>query len=82
MALPEINAFICQKNWCRFHCRANPGCLGTLGHFQERFVRVIETGQTQDSTKRELAEARKGVSGAVFWKQLQIYLFRLHHMPW
>ena len=41
-------------------CRANPGSLGHLSRFREKFVWVIEKGQKQGSTKRELAEARKG----------------------
>ncbi|KAK3092117.1 hypothetical protein FSP39_025371, partial [Pinctada imbricata] len=36
-----------------------PGCLGSLATFKEEYVIPIEHGQKNDSTKRELAEARK-----------------------
>ncbi|KAI8773176.1 DNA excision repair protein ERCC-6 2, partial [Biomphalaria glabrata] len=38
---------------------AQPGVLGTLPQFENDFIDVIELGQRQDATKRELAQARK-----------------------
>lgn len=45
--------------FCGF--RAIPGCLGSLGHFKNRFSDPIERGQKHSATKRELAEGRKAV---------------------
>ena len=41
--------------------RANPGSLGSINQFIEEYEKVIEKGQKQDATKRELAHARKGI---------------------
>lgn len=43
--------------FCGF--RANPGCLGSLGSFKNRFSEPIEQGQKHSATKRALAEGRK-----------------------
>lgn len=49
--------FIACVLLCGF--RANPGCLGSLGSFVNRFSEPIEQGQKHSATKRELAEGRK-----------------------
>ncbi|XP_019633398.1 PREDICTED: DNA excision repair protein ERCC-6-like 2 [Branchiostoma belcheri] len=43
----------CVLNW------ANPGCLGDDKDFRAKFVQPIEEGQKMNSTKRQLAEARR-----------------------
>ncbi|XP_078575534.1 uncharacterized protein LOC144861483 isoform X2 [Branchiostoma floridae x Branchiostoma japonicum] len=43
----------CVLNW------ANPGCLGDDKDFRVKFVKPIEEGQKMNSTKRQLAEARR-----------------------
>ncbi|XP_066299011.1 DNA excision repair protein ERCC-6-like 2 [Branchiostoma lanceolatum] len=43
----------CVLNW------ANPGCLGDDKDFRVKFMKPIEEGQKMNSTKRQLAEARR-----------------------
>lgn len=43
--------------FCGF--RANPGCLGSLGRFKNKFSDPIEQGQKHSATKRVLAEGRR-----------------------
>lgn len=45
--------------------RANPGCLGNLGHFKNNFSDPIEKGQRHSATKRALATGRKTVRALV-----------------
>ncbi|XP_057299784.1 DNA excision repair protein ERCC-6-like 2 isoform X1 [Hydractinia symbiolongicarpus] len=49
----SLKEFWCLLDW------ANPGCLGTLDEFDEKFARTINLGQRFNATKRELATARK-----------------------
>lgn len=45
--------------------RAIPGCLGSLGHFKNKFSDPIEQGQRHSATKRALATGRKTVRALV-----------------
>ncbi|XP_046727466.1 DNA excision repair protein ERCC-6-like 2 isoform X2 [Silurus meridionalis] len=49
-----------EELWCVMDW-ANPGCLGSLGSFKNRFSEPIEQGQKHSATKRALAEGRKAV---------------------
>ncbi|XP_071339504.1 DNA excision repair protein ERCC-6-like 2 isoform X2 [Trachinotus anak] len=44
---------------------AAPGCLGSLGHFKNKFSDPIEQGQRQSASKRALATGRKTVKTLV-----------------
>lgn len=45
--------------------RAVPGCLGSLGHFKNKYSNPIEQGQRHSVTKRALATGRKSVRALV-----------------
>lgn len=45
--------------------RALPGCLGSIGHFRNKFSDPIEQGQKHSATKRALATGRKTVRALV-----------------
>lgn len=45
--------------------RAIPGCLGSSGHFKNRFSDPIEQAQRHSTTKRVLATGRKAVKALV-----------------
>ncbi|KAF7669879.1 hypothetical protein LDENG_00100540 [Lucifuga dentata] len=49
-----------EELWCVMDW-AVPGCLGSLGHFKNKFSDPIETGQKYSATKRALASGRKTV---------------------
>lgn len=49
-----------EELWCVMDW-ANPGCLGSLGHFKNKFSDPIEQGQKHTATKRSLATGRKAV---------------------
>lgn len=45
--------------------RVVPGCLGSLGHFKNKYSDPIEQGQRHSATKRTLATGRKAVRALV-----------------
>ncbi|XP_029295210.1 DNA excision repair protein ERCC-6-like 2 isoform X2 [Cottoperca gobio] len=47
-----------EEMWCVMDW-ALPGCLGSLGHFKNKFSDPIEQGQRHSATKRALATGRK-----------------------
>ncbi|XP_056143313.1 DNA excision repair protein ERCC-6-like 2 [Lampris incognitus] len=47
-----------EELWCVMDW-AIPGCLGSLGHFKNKFSDPIEQGQRHNATKRALATGRK-----------------------
>ncbi|KAM9391874.1 DNA excision repair protein ERCC-6-like 2 [Pholidichthys leucotaenia] len=49
-----------EELWCVMDW-AIPGCLGSLGHFKNKFSDPIEQGQRHSATKRTLATGRKTV---------------------
>ncbi|XP_064152966.1 DNA excision repair protein ERCC-6-like 2 isoform X2 [Anguilla rostrata] len=49
-----------EELWCVMDW-AVPGCLGSLGHFKNRFADPIERGQKHSTTKRNLAMGRRAV---------------------
>ncbi|KAF4072241.1 hypothetical protein AMELA_G00260820 [Ameiurus melas] len=49
-----------EELWCVMDW-ANPGCLGSLSSFKNRFSEPIEQGQKHSATKRALAEGREAV---------------------
>ncbi|XP_074526466.1 DNA excision repair protein ERCC-6-like 2 [Halichoeres trimaculatus] len=49
-----------EELWCVMDW-AIPGCLGSLGHFKNKFSDPIEQGQRHSATKRALATGRKTV---------------------
>uniref|UniRef100_A0A3Q3JWG1 Excision repair cross-complementation group 6-like 2 n=1 Tax=Monopterus albus TaxID=43700 RepID=A0A3Q3JWG1_MONAL len=49
-----------EELWCVMDW-AIPGCLGSLGHFKNKFSDPIEQGQRHSATKRALAIGRKTV---------------------
>ncbi|KAJ8285199.1 hypothetical protein GJAV_G00023440 [Gymnothorax javanicus] len=49
-----------EELWCVMDW-AIPGCLGSLGHFRNRFTDPIEWGQKHSNTKRALATGRRAV---------------------
>ncbi|KAJ8380775.1 hypothetical protein SKAU_G00015530 [Synaphobranchus kaupii] len=49
-----------EELWCVMDW-AVPGCLGTLGHFKNRFADPIELSQKHSTTKRALAMGRRAV---------------------
>ncbi|KAM3867457.1 DNA excision repair protein ERCC-6-like 2 [Diretmus argenteus] len=49
-----------EELWCVMDW-AIPGCLGSLGHFKNKFSDPIEHGQRHSATKRTLAMGRKAV---------------------
>ncbi|XP_070690463.1 DNA excision repair protein ERCC-6-like 2 [Pempheris klunzingeri] len=53
-----------EELWCVMDW-AIPGCLGSLGHFKNKFSDPIEQGQRHSATKRALATARKTVNSLV-----------------
>ncbi|XP_024865145.1 DNA excision repair protein ERCC-6-like 2 isoform X2 [Kryptolebias marmoratus] len=53
-----------EELWCVMDW-AIPGCLGSLGHFKNKFSDPIEQGQRHSATKRSLATARKTVRALV-----------------
>ncbi|XP_040898844.1 DNA excision repair protein ERCC-6-like 2 isoform X2 [Toxotes jaculatrix] len=53
-----------EELWCVMDW-AIPGCLGTLGHFKNKFSDPIEQGQRHSATKRALATGRKTVKALV-----------------
>ncbi|XP_071374423.1 DNA excision repair protein ERCC-6-like 2 [Centroberyx affinis] len=59
-----LTGTILQNNldelWCVMDW-AIPGCLGSLGHFKNKFSDPIEQGQRHSATKRALAMGRKTV---------------------
>ncbi|XP_062310171.1 DNA excision repair protein ERCC-6-like 2 [Osmerus eperlanus] len=59
-----LTGTILQNNldelWCVMDW-AIPGCLGSLGHFKNKFSDPIEQGQKHTATKRSLATGRKAV---------------------
>lgn len=57
-----------------FLFRAIPGCLGSLGHFKNKFSDPIEQGQRHSATKRALATGRKAVRALV--RKISHWFFR------
>ncbi|XP_037535984.1 DNA excision repair protein ERCC-6-like 2 [Nematolebias whitei] len=53
-----------EELWCVMDW-AVPACLGSLGHFKNKFSDPIEQGQRHSATKRALATARKTVRDVV-----------------
>ncbi|CAJ1069007.1 DNA excision repair protein ERCC-6-like 2 [Xyrichtys novacula] len=53
-----------EELWCVMDW-AIPGCLGSLGHFKNKFSDPIEQGQRHSATKRTLATGRKAVRALV-----------------
>ncbi|XP_038559899.1 DNA excision repair protein ERCC-6-like 2 isoform X2 [Micropterus salmoides] len=53
-----------EELWCVMDW-AIPGCLGSLGHFKNKFSDPIEQGQRHSATKRALATGRKTVRALV-----------------
>uniref|UniRef100_UPI0037E9863E DNA excision repair protein ERCC-6-like 2 n=1 Tax=Semicossyphus pulcher TaxID=241346 RepID=UPI0037E9863E len=53
-----------EELWCVMDW-AVPGCLGSLGHFKNKFSDPIEQGQRHSATKRSLATGRKTVRALV-----------------
>lgn len=49
-----------EELWCVMDW-ANPGCLGSLSSFKNRFSEPIEQGQKHSATKRALAEGREAI---------------------
>ncbi|KAM7416043.1 hypothetical protein PAMA_018221 [Pampus argenteus] len=49
-----------EELWCVIDW-AIPGCLGSLGHFKNKFSDPIEHGQRHNATKRAVATGRKTV---------------------
>ncbi|XP_061586014.1 DNA excision repair protein ERCC-6-like 2 [Cololabis saira] len=62
-----------EELWCVMDW-AIPGCLGTLGHFKNKFSDPIEQGQRHSATKRALATARKTVKALV--RNISHWFFR------
>lgn len=54
--------------------RAIPGCLGSLGHFKNKYSYPIEQGQRHSTTKRTLAIGRKTVKALV--RKISIWFLR------
>lgn len=53
-----------EELWCVMDW-ALPGCLGSIGHFRNKFSDPIEQGQKHSATKRALATGRKTVRALV-----------------
>ncbi|XP_040011882.1 DNA excision repair protein ERCC-6-like 2 isoform X2 [Xiphias gladius] len=53
-----------EELWCVMDW-AVPGCLGSLGHFKNKYSNPIEQGQRHSVTKRALATGRKSVRALV-----------------
>nr|XP_043882381.1 DNA excision repair protein ERCC-6-like 2 isoform X1 [Solea senegalensis] len=53
-----------EELWCVMDW-ARPGCLGSLGHFKNKFSDPVEHGQRHSATKRALATGRKAVRALV-----------------
>lgn len=66
----NINVFF----WMFILFRAIPGCLGSLGHFKNKYSYPIEQGQKHSTTKRTLAIGRKTVKALV--RKISIWFLR------
>ncbi|XP_077943756.1 DNA excision repair protein ERCC-6-like 2 isoform X4 [Gasterosteus aculeatus] len=53
-----------EELWCVMDWVV-PGCLGSLGHFKNKYSDPIEQGQRHSATKRTLATGRKAVRALV-----------------
>uniref|UniRef100_A0AAX7UYH1 Excision repair cross-complementation group 6-like 2 n=1 Tax=Astatotilapia calliptera TaxID=8154 RepID=A0AAX7UYH1_ASTCA len=62
-----------EELWCVMDW-AIPGCLGSLGHFKNKFSDPIEQGQRHSATKRALATGRKAVRALV--RKISHWFFR------
>ncbi|KAM6931370.1 DNA excision repair protein ERCC-6-like 2 [Xenentodon cancila] len=62
-----------EELWCVMDW-AIPGCLGTLGHFKNKFSDPIEQGQRHSATKRALAMGRKTVKALA--RKISHWFFR------
>uniref|UniRef100_A0A3Q4MRT4 Excision repair cross-complementation group 6-like 2 n=1 Tax=Neolamprologus brichardi TaxID=32507 RepID=A0A3Q4MRT4_NEOBR len=62
-----------EELWCVMDW-AIPGCLGSLGHFKNKFSDPIEKGQRHSATKRALATGRKAVRALV--RKISHWFFR------
>ncbi|XP_068422715.1 DNA excision repair protein ERCC-6-like 2 isoform X2 [Clinocottus analis] len=62
-----------EELWCVMDW-AIPGCLGSLGHFKNKFSDPIEQGQRHSATKRGLATGRKTVRALV--KKISCWFLR------
>ncbi|XP_038137424.1 DNA excision repair protein ERCC-6-like 2 isoform X2 [Cyprinodon tularosa] len=62
-----------EELWCVMDW-AKPGCLGSLGHFKNRFSDPIEQAQRHSATKRALATGRKTIRALV--RQISPFFLR------
>ncbi|KAM7019134.1 DNA excision repair protein ERCC-6-like 2 [Tautogolabrus adspersus] len=62
-----------EELWCVMDW-AIPGCLGSLGHFKNKFSDPVEQGQRHSATKRALATGRKTVRALV--RKISHYFLR------